>query len=199
MPPSAVICTTWQRSISITFNDRSEGLHMNHKTHMDREENQPSSISLCSSWFRSSWFKSSRLRSPVSPSWFLVFMVAATGFTVRAEDWPAFRGPGGQGQSSERDVPLEWSESRNVVWKSQIPGLGWSSPVVAKGRVWLTTAVKDRGASLRAIAFDVETGREIVNAEVFRVASATPLNPKNSLASPTPIVDGDRLYVHFGS
>jgi outer membrane protein assembly factor BamB len=129
----------------------------------------------------------------------LAFVFAATGFTVGAEDWPAFRGPGGQGHSSERDVPLEWSESRNVVWKSQIPGLGWSSPVVANGRVWLTTAVKDRGASLRAVAFDVETGRELVNAEVFRVASATPLNPKNSLASPTPIVDGDRLYVHFGS
>jgi outer membrane protein assembly factor BamB len=70
---------------------------------------------------------------------------------------------------------------------------------VADGRVWLTTAVKDRGASLRAVAFDVATGRQLVNAEVFRVASATPLNPKNSLASPTPIVEGDRLYVHFGA
>src|SRR5262245_20162224 len=132
-------------------------------------------------------------------SWFLVFVFAATAFTVADEDWPAFRGPGGQGHSSERDVPVEWSESKNVVWKSQIPGLGWSSPAVAGGRVWLTTAVKDRGASLRAVAFDVETGRELANAEVFRVASATPLNPKNSLASPTPIVEGDRLYVHFGS
>ena len=80
-----------------------------------------------------------------------------------------------------------------------MPGLGWSSPVVAGGRVWLTTAVNERGGSLRALAFDVETGRELVDIEVFRARSADPLNPKNSLASPTPIVDGDRVYVHFGA
>ncbi|PWT80468.1 MAG: pyrrolo-quinoline quinone [Blastocatellia bacterium] len=164
---------------------------MNRKAQTDHKENDSSLCSLCSWWFRH------LLR--VTPASFLVLVFAATAFTLRAEDWPAFRGPGGQGHSSERDVPLEWSESKNVVWKSQVPGLGWSSPVVANGRVWLTTAVKDRGASLRVVAFDIETGRELVNAEVFRVASATPLNPKNSLASPTPIVDGDRLYVHFGS
>jgi len=64
----------------------------------------------------------------------------------------------------------------------------------------LTTAVRERNAaSLRAIAFDVETGREVVNAEVFRMSNATLLNPKNSHASPTPIVEGDRVYVHFGA
>ena len=78
-------------------------------------------------------------------------------------------------------------------------GLGWSSPVVAGGRVWLTTAVNDRGGSLRVLAFDVETGRQIVDVEVFRARSADPLNAKNSHASPTPIVDGDRVYVHFGA
>jgi len=63
----------------------------------------------------------------------------------------------------------------------------------------LTTALRDRNtASLRAIAFDVETGREVVNVEVFRLSSAVVLNVKNSFASPTPIVEGDRVYVHFG-
>jgi outer membrane protein assembly factor BamB len=119
---------------------------------------------------------------------------------VRAEDWPQFRGPTGQGQSVERGLPVEWSESHNVRWKTPVPGRGWSSPVVAAGRVWLTTAVTSRsGASLRAVAFDVETGREVVNVEVFHTRNAELLNAKNSHASPTPIVDTDRVYVHFGA
>jgi outer membrane protein assembly factor BamB len=127
----------------------------------------------------------------------LVLVVA--GVDVRAEDWPQFRGPTGQGHSTERGLPAEWSESRNVLWKTPVPGLGWSSPVVAGGRVWVTTAIKANGQSLRALAFDVETGREVVNVEVFRIRRGDPLNPKNSHASPTPIVEGDRVYVHFGA
>src|SRR5262245_44220703 len=106
-------------------------------------------------------------------------MVLAIWFTLAAlaaqpEDWPQFRGPLGQGHSAETGLPLEWSESRNIIWKSPVPGRGWSSPVVLDGRVWLTTSVQDRGAaSLRAIGFDVETGRELVNTEVFRLRDAT--------------------------
>lgn len=129
----------------------------------------------------------------------LPLLIVLAGGAARAEDWPEFRGPTGQGHSTEKGVPLEWSESRNVSWKTRVAGSGWSSPVVAGGRVWLTTALKERGASLRALAFDVKTGQEIVNTEIFRARSADPLNPKNTLASPTPIVDGDRVYVHFGA
>jgi len=129
---------------------------------------------------------------------FLVLVVLSCA-GVGAEDWPQFRGPTGQGHSSERGLPLDWSESRNVKWKASVPGRGWSSPVVAGGRVWLTTSVKGNGASLRAVAYDVETGREAVNVEVFRLRSAELLNAKNSHASPTPIADGERVYVHFGA
>ena len=125
--------------------------------------------------------------------------VTLTGLRVYAEDWPAFRGPTGQGHSSESGLPFEWSESDNLLWKTPVPGRGWSSPVVADGRVWLTTATDDRAGSLRLVAYDVETGRELLNNEVFRVDQTALLNPKNSLASPTPIVDGDRVYVHFGA
>jgi outer membrane protein assembly factor BamB len=125
-------------------------------------------------------------------------LAAAKG--VAAEDWPQFRGPTGQGVSTEVELPVEWSESRNVRWKVDVPGTGWSSPVVAGDRVWLTTAVADRsGTSLRALAFDTATGRRVVDAEVFRLPRRNLLNPKNSHASPTPIVDGDRVYVHFGA
>jgi outer membrane protein assembly factor BamB len=129
----------------------------------------------------------------------LPLLFALTALAVSAEDWPEFRGPTGQGHSTERGLPLEWSESRNVMWKARVPGLGWSSPVVSGGRVWVTSAIRDRGGSLRALAFDLETGRELVNTEVFRTKSADPLNAKNSLASSTPIVEGARVYVHFGA
>jgi outer membrane protein assembly factor BamB len=116
------------------------------------------------------------------------------------EDWPQFRGPGGQGHSVERGLPLEWSEGKNVAWKTPVPGLGWSSPVVSGGRVWMTTATEQRGISLRALAFDVASGREVINVEVFNIPSyRREINPKNSWASPTPVVDGDRVYVHFGA
>lgn len=114
-------------------------------------------------------------------------------------EWPQFRGPDGQGHASERGLPLEWSETTNVRWKVPVSGRGWSSPVVSGDRVWLTTAVADgRGASLRALAFDIDSGSELVNVEVFRLSNANLKNPKNSHASPTPIVENDRVYVHFG-
>jgi outer membrane protein assembly factor BamB len=119
---------------------------------------------------------------------------------TNAAEWPQFRGPDGQGHSSERGLPLEWSETTNVAWKAPVPGRGWSSPVVANGRVWLTsaTAVK-RDTSLRLMAFDLETGRSVLDVEVFKSPGAMLLNQKNSFASPTPIIDGDRVYVHFGA
>ena len=115
-------------------------------------------------------------------------------------DWPEFRGPGGQGHSNERGLPLNWSESRNIAWKTPVPGLGWSSPVVADGRVWLTSAIEERGISLRVLAFDVATGREVINVEAFNIPShRREINPKNSWASPTPVIEKDRVYVHFGA
>jgi outer membrane protein assembly factor BamB len=114
-------------------------------------------------------------------------------------DWPDFRGPGGQGHSPERNLPVEWSESKNIRWKVPVAGAGWSSPVVGAGRVWLTTAVGDRDVSLRAVAFDVETGQELVNTEVFRVRGPGAINQKNTHASPSAVIDGDRVYVHFGA
>jgi outer membrane protein assembly factor BamB len=117
---------------------------------------------------------------------------------VSTSDWPQFRGPTGQGVSDEQGLPLTWSETKNVRWKVAIPGRGWSSPVVQGDRIWLTTATEE-GKSLRAISVDRNTGAIVQNVEVFRLKSAKLANPKNSLASPTPIVEGDRVYVHFGA
>ncbi len=139
---------------------------------------------------------------------FIACIVAGSATAFAQESWPEFRGPGAQGHSAERGLPIEWSETKNIMWKTPVAGLGWSSPVVANGRVWLTTAVEQpldfararRGLSLRALAFDVATGKEVVNVEVFKIPTdRRDINPKNSWASPTPVIDGDRVYVHFGA
>ena len=120
--------------------------------------------------------------------------------SLAAEDWPQFRGPDGEGHSTETGLPLQWSESQNIRWKTPVTGRGWSSPVVANGRVWLTTSVERQGrASLRVLAYNVQSGKEVVNAEVFSLPNAVLKNEKNSLASPTPILEGERVYVHFGA
>src|SRR4030095_917925 len=113
-------------------------------------------------------------------------------------DWPQFRGPTGQGHSDEQGLPLNWSETTNVRGKVAIPGRGWSSPVVQGDRIWLTTAT-DEGKSLRAISVDRNNGAILLNVEVFRLKSAKLADSKNSFASPTPVVEGDRVYVHFGA
>lgn len=117
---------------------------------------------------------------------------------VLAEDWPEFRGPTGQGHSNETGLPLTWSETKNVKWKVAIPGKGWSSPAILGDRIWLTTATED-GKSLRAICVDRNTGALTQNVEVFRIKNLGPMSPKNSLASPTPVLEGDRVYLHFGA
>jgi outer membrane protein assembly factor BamB len=144
------------------------------------------------------------LRSTHDPTWTSVLaasmLIAALGTLVTsAEDWPQFRGPSGQGVSAEQGLPLQWGESKNIRWKTPVAGRGWSSPVVAGDRVWVTSAVEDRDLSLLVLAFDIETGRQVVSTEVFRRPRSPLLNPKNSWASPTPIADGDRVYVHFGA
>ena len=113
-------------------------------------------------------------------------------------DWPQFRGPTGQGHSDEHGLPVQWSETKNVKWKVAIPGKGWSSPVVQGDRIWLTAATEE-GKSLRAISVDRNTGAILKDVEIFRLKSAKLTNSKNRFASPTPIVEGDRVYLHFGA
>ena len=116
-----------------------------------------------------------------------------------AQDWPQFRGPEGQGLSKVTTAPLKWSESsENIKWKLPIEGLGWSSPVILGTQLWLTTATEG-GKSLRAICVDASAGKILHNVEVFRVETPGPSHKKNSFASPTPVLDKDRVYVHFGS
>jgi outer membrane protein assembly factor BamB len=120
-------------------------------------------------------------------------------FALAADDWPQFRGPSGQGVSDATNVPTKWSATENVAWKTKLPGSGWSSPVLSNGKIYLTTAVQSP-LTLRALCIDANSGQILWNVEVLRPdpASASQVHKKNSLASPTPIIRDNRLYVHFG-
>jgi outer membrane protein assembly factor BamB len=113
-------------------------------------------------------------------------------------DWPQFRGPDGQGHSTSTNVPVAWSETENVAWKVALPGRGWSSPSIRGNQIWLTTAT-DEGHSLRAISLDRVTGKIEHDVEVFQLENPGSVHANNSHASPTPAIDGQRVYVHFGA
>lgn len=125
-------------------------------------------------------------------------------------DWPQFRGPSQQGEvPAETKLPLTWSATEHVVWKAAIPGLGWSSPVVHQGKVFLSTAVSASGRqddlptvdrSLRALCLDAATGTILWDKEIFlqKGSDANRIHKKNSHASPTPLVHQDRVFFHFG-
>jgi outer membrane protein assembly factor BamB len=118
-----------------------------------------------------------------------------------AEDWPQFRGPTGQGTSDAKNVPTEWGPEKNIVWKTEIPGRGWSSPVLADGKLYLTSGVlSGDAASLVAICLNADDGKIAWQTEVFHPAAnvAGQGHKKNSPSSATPIVSGERLYVHWG-
>jgi outer membrane protein assembly factor BamB len=125
----------------------------------------------------------------------LIVMLAAPCLHAQ---WPQFRGPEGLGTSPGRNLPLTWSEGRNVHWKTAIHGRAWSSPVVLDGQVWVTTATED-GRRLSAIALDRETGRIVHDLALFHVERPQYAHPFNTYASPTPVIEPGRVYVTFGS
>ncbi|HIF01384.1 MAG TPA: serine/threonine protein kinase [Planctomycetes bacterium] len=136
---------------------------------------------------------------------FLMLSVAFAPQITTAADWTEFRGPTGQGHSDAVDLPTTWSEDQNIAWKVDVPGNGWSSPVVSGGRIYVTTAIPVGDASpplhsLRVLCLSATNGETIWNAEVFRHSADEQVEShnKNSHASPTPILQDDRLYVHFG-
>jgi len=115
-----------------------------------------------------------------------------------AENWPQFRGPTGDGQTGAKKLPLHWSESQNVKWKTKIHDKGWSSPVVWGEQIWLTTATVD-GKRMFAVCIDRETGDIVHDILVFENAAPEDTKRFNSYASPTPVIEEGRVYVHFGS
>ncbi len=114
-------------------------------------------------------------------------------------NWPQFRGPNGDGHSAAAGLALTWSETENVRWKTAIHGLGWSSPVVWGSQVWLTTATED-GKEQSVLCIDRDSGKVLLDRKLFENPSPEPLgNDVNTYASPTPVIEDGRVYIHFGS
>jgi len=121
------------------------------------------------------------------------------------ESWPNFRGPwsngcvSAPGDTNHIGLPLHWSETENVTWKNAIPHRGWSSPVILANQIWMTTAPMD-GHDFFAVCVDAEMGRIVFNERIFHCDKPEPLgNPLNTYASPSPVVEPGRVYIHFGS
>lgn len=141
-----------------------------------------------------------------------------------ADEWPQFRGSDGSGYVAAESLPLTWSESEGVAWKTPIPGRGWSSPAVVDGKIWLTTAEESEltdaereerkqklvaqpyaafteaagTITLSAVEVDAESGEVLRQVKLFEVNSPEPIHGLNSFASPSPVIAGGRCFCHFG-
>jgi outer membrane protein assembly factor BamB len=135
----------------------------------------------------------------------VIVLVAGLAPHGATADWPEFRGPFGNGHAAApgttkpAGLPLRWSETENVRWKTEIPHLGWSTPVVLGNQVWLTTATT-AGNDFYVICVDAESGDIRSNRKLFHADSPEPLgNNVNCYASPSPVIEPGRVYIHFGS
>ena len=100
--------------------------------------------------------------------------------------------------SDSKNLPLTWGEGQNVKWKTPIHGKAWSSPVIWKNQIWVTTATED-GHELGVICLDKSTGKILIDKILFHIQTPQYCIPFNSYASPTPCIEEGRVYVTFGS
>jgi len=117
---------------------------------------------------------------------------------IAGENWPQFRGPRANGHADAEGLPIKWSEKENVVWKTPIHDLGWSSPVIWKDAIWVTTATTD-GRQSFAVCIDRARGKVVQDVKVFGTEKPEHVATFNSYASPTPVIEDGRLYVHYGT
>lgn len=143
-----------------------------------------------------------------------------------ADQWPQFRGPSGDGIVHQQSPPIEFGESSNVTWKTELQGKGWSSPVIADSVVYMTTAVERvptdeeriemlresgieekkfkqlaiaKSIGLKLITVDLETGELTETVDLAEVKTPDAIHTLNSYASPTPVIDGETIICHFGT
>ena len=148
----------------------------------------------------------------------LIVVLLAEQVVVRTEQWPQFRGPGSMGIAESAQLPTEWSTTKNVRWKTAIPGHGWSSPIVWGDRIFVTSVVPSGATEApqkglyfggerpapkiehrwMVYAIDWNTGKIVWEREAHR-GLPPQRHVKNTYASETPVTDGERVYVSFGN
>ena len=130
---------------------------------------------------------------------FIFLSVFILSDTHAKDHWNQFRGPNGDGKAITDSIPIEFNEIKNVRWKTSIHDKGYSSPIVWGNQIWVTTAHED-GRELFAICVDLESGDILHDIKVFDVAEPQlEYGDLNSHASPTPIIEDGRIYVHYGT
>jgi outer membrane protein assembly factor BamB len=151
-----------------------------------------------------------------------ILATLGTGDIFAGDTFPEWRGVNGQGHADASNLPVSWSENKNIGWKTKVRGLGWSTPVIAKGQVWVTSGIptpaskeefeKRRKAStnkmplniaesvsLRAICVDLKSGKVVKDIEVINKKKPQQIHVDNSYATPTPVYENGRLYCHYGA
>lgn len=140
----------------------------------------------------------------MKPTNFFVFQLALFLFFViqpvksQQINWTHFRGNDLNGISVEQKAPISWNDSTNIIWKTNIQGSGWSSPVVFGNQVWITSA-SDNGKQMSGVCLDFNSGKQIYNIDLFQPDSAYPKHAINTYATPTPCIENGYVYFHFGT
>lgn len=136
-----------------------------------------------------------RSNSKITHLFLLTALIAALSPLAWAENWPAFRGPRADGTSAEKNIPVKWSSTENVLWKTPLPGKGHASPIVWQDRIFVVTAIKENSERV-LLALDRTDGK-ILYQKVVLVSPFEKLHTLNSQASSTPATDGERIYISF--
>lgn len=123
------------------------------------------------------------------------FQFVSTLSSVRAQNWPGFRGPNGDGTSIETNLPIRWDSETNVVWKSPVPGIGHSSPIIWDDKLFITSALPETQEKL-LLCYDVKSGRLLWKKTVLK-STFENKHSHNSYASGTPATDGSLIYLSF--
>jgi len=129
---------------------------------------------------------------------FLVICLSSGLFLHAQENWTHLRGSNLDGHSVSKNAPISWSETSNIVWKTAIRGVAWSSPVVFGNQVWTSSATLN-GEEMFAVCTDFNSGKILKEVMLFKPDSVQRIHPTNSYATPTPCIENGYVYVHFGT
>lgn len=126
-------------------------------------------------------------------------IAVATTFSAHADNWPHWRGENGNGVSLTAQPPIEWSDTKNVKWKVDVPGLGSGSPMIWEDKVFVTSAVGSGNREFKLFCYDRETGDLLWDRTAVTATPHEGTHSTNGFASASPCTDGEHVYAHFGS
>jgi outer membrane protein assembly factor BamB len=131
--------------------------------------------------------------------WLCLLFSAIASTAVHGENWPGWRGPDRNGVSHETGLPLMWSETENVAWKSPLPGLGVGGPIVWGDRIFVTDSDGPRLSNLHVICLARTTGKELWHDQFWGTSPTLHHENKSSMATPVPVTDGRHVFSFFGT